>query len=252
MNPMSKSASFHIFSYLISDINCSFRLSPSVHRNHGVREKKPKHRHIEDDYDFIDLGSPIKPVSSPKSNPDVPKEKDKDKDWIFPLSLSLEDLCLGASHRYRITRNLRSGKSQNVKIDVKVSPGWKKGTRIRVPGVGNERRDGTFQDIVFVVEEEPHSRFKRVDNDLYVTAQIPWQETTSRPYSWTSEDSDLDGKRGRDSEEVAFVRGIDGQEFALPIPRSLVEGADGSRIIGAGMPIRSHGQVDGRGDLVVK
>ena len=77
---MSKSASFHIFSYLISDINCSFRLSPSVHRNHGVREKKPKHRHIEDDYDFIDLGSPIKPVSSPKSNPDVPKEKDKDKD----------------------------------------------------------------------------------------------------------------------------------------------------------------------------
>ena len=41
MNPMSKSASFHIFSYLISDINCSFRLSPSVHRNHGVREKKP-------------------------------------------------------------------------------------------------------------------------------------------------------------------------------------------------------------------
>ena len=77
---MSKSASFHIFSYLISDINCSFRLSPSVHRNHGVREKKPKHRHIEDDYDFIDLGSPIKPVSSPKPNPDVPKEKDKDKD----------------------------------------------------------------------------------------------------------------------------------------------------------------------------
>lgn len=121
-----------------------------------------------------------------------------------------------------------------------------------MPGVGNERRDGTFQDIVFVVEEEPHSRFKRVDNDLYVTVQIPWQESTSRPYSWSSDDSDLSGKHGRDSEEVAFVRGLDGQEFALPIPRSLVEGADGSRIIGAGMPIRSHGRVDGRGDLVVR
>lgn len=252
MNPMSASASLFISDLRYEDINVHFVFSASVHRHHGARVKKPRHNRIEDDYEFVDLGTPIQPLLSPKASSDVPKEKEKEKDWIFPLSLPLEDLCMGAKHRYRITRTLRSGKSQNVKIDVHVSPGWKKGTRIRVPGVGNERRDGTFQDIVFVVEEESHSRFKRVDNDLLVTVQLPWQESSPRPYSWSSEDSDLNGERGRLSEEVAFVKGLDGQEFALPIPRSLVEAADGSRIVGAGMPIRSHGKVDGRGDLVVR
>ncbi|CAL1716968.1 unnamed protein product [Somion occarium] len=233
------------FPHFHSDSSSDESDDDSIHHHRGTRLKKP--RHLEDeDYEFVDLGSPLQPLSSPKSTPDI------SKDWVFPLPLSLEDLCSGASHRYRVTRTLRSGKAQNVKIDIKVSPGWRKGTRVRVPGVGNERKDGTFQDIVFVVEEQSHSRFTRVDNDLLITVQVPWADSSSRPYSWSSVDSDLNGELRPPREEMAFVKGVDGEEFALPIPRSLVEGADGSRIVGAGMPIRSHGRVDGRGDLVVR
>ena len=60
------------------------------------------------------------------------------------------------------------------------------------------------------------------------------------------DDSDLE------SEEEVYVQGLDGEEYTVPIPRSLEEGADGTRILGAGMPVRSGGKVLGKGDLVVK
>ena len=46
--------------------------------------------------------------------------------------------------------------------------------------------------------------------------------------------------------------GMDGEEYTLPIPRTLVEAADGTRIFGAGMPIRKNGAVIGKGDLVIR
>ncbi|THH29916.1 hypothetical protein EUX98_g4261 [Antrodiella citrinella] len=218
---------------------------------------RKKFRPLEEDgYEFIDFGSPLQPIRAPSvksssTKSGTSKSGDLSKDWIFPLQLSLDDLYHGASHHYRVIRTLRSGKTQTVKIDIKVLPGWQKGTRIRVPAVGNERKDGTFQDIVFVVEEQPHTQFSRVDNDLYVTVQVPWAETRSRPYSWSSMDSRLDGDPSL-GEELAFVKGMNGAEYGLPIPASLVEGADGTRVVGAGMPIREKGEVVGKGDLVIK
>jgi len=218
----------------------------SVHNKH--RQGK-KFRPLEEDgYEFIDFGSPLTPLSAPKASSTL------SKDWIFPLPLSLDDLYHGASHTYRITRALRSGKTQSVQIDIKILPGWRKGTRIRVPGVGNQRKDDTFQDIVFVVEELPHPRFTRVDNDLFISVHVPWADSQSRPYSWSATESSVDvpSDTSATREELAFVKGLDGEEFALSIPRTLVEGADGTRIVGAGMPIRNRGGTDGKGDLVVR
>lgn len=221
----------------------SRRRSVHGHRKHGSHSKKS--RHIEEDgYEFVSLSSPLDPLRSPKSGGTM------SKDWIFPLKASLEDLYHGATHHYRITRTLQSGKTQDVKIDIRVAAGWKTGTRIRVPDVGNELRDGSFQDIVFVVEEDDHPRFKRVGNDVYITVQIPWADSRTRPYSCPSMDSRLDDNDLRD--EMAFVKGLDREEYALPIPRSLVEAADGTRIVGAGMPIRHRGERAGKGDLVIR
>ena len=56
----------------------------------------------------------------------------------------------------------------------------------------------------------------------------------------------------REPEDEVYVLGMDGEEYTLPIPRTLVEAADGSRVIGAGMPVRKDGKVVGRGDLVIR
>lgn len=262
----------------------------------SLHEHKPRYRHhgkgkkhsLEDEYEFIDLGTPLKPLRSPK--PLSPASRDKD--WIFPLPLTLEDLYFGAKHRYRITRTLRSEKSshshssapktQTVQIDVHVSPGWRNGTRIRVPGVGNQCADGTFQDIVFVVEEVAHSRFTRSGDDIVLPVRVPWTDAHSRrpyPSPGMYEDDDDDSmlgseggstsgryrfgfgrwrhrghehKRDEPEEDEVYVMGLNGEEYTLPIPRTLVEAADGTRIFGAGMPIRKDGKVVGKGDLVIR
>ncbi|RPD59615.1 DnaJ-domain-containing protein [Lentinus tigrinus ALCF2SS1-6] len=249
------------------------------HRHHG----KTKKHSLEDEYEFIDLGTPLKPLRSPK-----PLSTSKDKDWIFPLPLTLEDLCFGAKHRYRVTRTLRadksshshsSSKTQTVQIDVHVSPGWRNGTRIRVPGVGNQRSDGSYQDIVFVVEEVAHPRFTRSGDDIVLPVRVPWADAHSRrPYPsdmCDDDDSILDSEGGsgggryrfdfgrwrhhghehereEPEDDEVYVMGLDGEEYTLPIPRTLVEAADGSRIFGAGMPIRKNGRVVGKGDLVIR
>lgn len=119
--------------------------------------------------------------------------------------------------------------------------------------MGNQLKDDTFQDIVFVVEELPHSRFTRVDNDLLISVQVPWADSQSGPYNWSAADSSTDRSTASAvREELAYVKGLNGEEFALSIPRTLIEGADGTRIVGAGMPMRNRGAVDGKGDLVVR
>ena len=272
------------------------------HRHsHRTKGKRPSLG--EDDYEFIDLGAPLKPILSAKPVSSSAKDKDKNKDWIFPLPLSLEDLCFGSTQRYRITRTLRPTSSaspksssdasprphkttQTLQIDVKVAPGWRAGTRVRVPEAGNQRADGSFQDIVFVVTETPHARFARDGDHLVLPVRVPWVDSHSRPYppcdSDPSDDDDSlleagDGpgshrfgfgrrrphqghgtghehehehEQGEDDE--VYVMGLDGEEYTLPIPRTLVEAADGTRIFGAGMPVRKNGRVVGKGDLVIR
>ncbi|KAH9902740.1 hypothetical protein C8Q73DRAFT_18053 [Cubamyces lactineus] len=259
----------------------------------------------EDDYEFIDLGTPLKPLRSPRSF------SASTKDWIFPLHLTLEDLYYGAVHRYRITRTLNAtpathphsrstshsvpasegARRQTVQIDVHVSPGWTTGTRIRVPRVGNQRADGSFQDIVFVVAESPHPRFIRRGDDLILPVRVPWVDAHTRPYPpghlggedaspfdlWHGESAESGRYRlgagafhqvrfrqevqgypalahgaPREDEDEVYVLGINGEEYTIPIPRTLVEAADGTRIYGAGMPVRKNGCVVGMSDMIIR
>ncbi|KAH9950004.1 hypothetical protein B0H21DRAFT_832917 [Amylocystis lapponica] len=175
------------------------------------------------------------PLHAP-APPPHPSSSSSSSDWLFPLAIPLEDLYAGATHRYRITRTLRSGATQSVPLTLHVARGWRAGTRVRVPGAGNERREGGFQDIVFVVGEAPHARFVRAGDDLVLPVQVPWREVPG----------------GGEPEEEVYVQGLGGEGYALPIPRTLVEGADGTRVVGGGMPVRKHGRVVGKGDLVIK
>lgn len=230
----------------------------SAHRSYSSKSKSKKPRRsksgdnlaAESDFEFVefaDLGTPLPPLRSPKLRGGATPDE---KDWIFPLPLTLEELYHGVSQNYRITRTLRSGQTQSVKIHLRVSPSWQDGARVRVPGVGNERADGSFQDIVFVVEEQPHAAFARAGDDVLVSVQVPWADAPPRPYSSTSDATEDDADAF--GEEAVYVRALGGREYSVPIPRSLVEAADGTRIVGAGMPVRKGGKLLGRGDLIIK
>ncbi|KAG5235003.1 dnaJ subfamily member [Salix suchowensis] len=61
-------------------------------------------------------------------------------------------------------------------LTIDIKPGWKKGTKITFPEKGNEQPNVIPADLVFVIDEKPHSTFTREGNDLVVTKKIPLVE----------------------------------------------------------------------------
>ncbi|KFK43323.1 hypothetical protein AALP_AA1G109800 [Arabis alpina] len=92
------------------------------------------------------------------------------------LACTLEELYKGAKKKMRISRVVPDdfGRPKTVqeilKIDIK--PGWKKGTKITFPEKGNQEPGVTPADLIFVVDEKPHSVFKRDGNDLIVEKKV--------------------------------------------------------------------------------
>lgn len=92
------------------------------------------------------------------------------------LPLTLEDLYTGVTKKMKIRRRNLSGVSEEKILQITVKPGWKAGTKITFSNEGDAQPDGSSQDVIFVVEEKPHSRFKRTDNDLTMDLKLSLKE----------------------------------------------------------------------------
>jgi len=104
-------------------------------------------------------------------------------------------LYTGTTKRLKITRKQNDGSGrlipkENV-LEVTVKPGWKAGTKIRFPNAGDELIPGQAQTIVFVVEEKPHSIFKRDGDDLSTELEISLVEAFT---GFTRDLKTLDGR----------------------------------------------------------
>jgi len=137
-----------------------------------------------------------------------------------------------------VNRKLRDGSTDAKTLDIQIHPGWKSGTKIRFPKAGNEvpRPDGA-QDLVFVVEEKPHKVFKREDNDLVASLEIPLVEALAGPPPVTKE---------------KVLEALDGRVLRVPFPAGVVKPGQQTKIQGEGMPIRKDGAIRTKGDLIVK
>ncbi|KAL0375341.1 UNVERIFIED_CONTAM: DnaJsubfamily B member 13 [Sesamum radiatum] len=76
-------------------------------------------------------------------------------------------------------------------LTIEIKPGWKKGTKITFPEKGNEQRGVIPSDLVFIIDEKPHSVFKRDGNDLIVTQKISLVEALT---GYTVQVTTLDGR----------------------------------------------------------
>lgn len=92
------------------------------------------------------------------------------------LPCSLEDLFKGAKKKMKISRTILdvTGKTRTVEeiLTIDIKPGWKKGTKITFPEKGNQEPGVIPSDLIFVVDEKPHSVYKRDGNDLVVDQEI--------------------------------------------------------------------------------
>ena len=76
-------------------------------------------------------------------------------------------------------------------LTIEIKPGWKKGTKITFPEKGNEQLNVLPADLVFILDEKPHSTFTRDGNDLVVTQTISLVEALT---GYTVRLTTLDGR----------------------------------------------------------
>lgn len=76
-------------------------------------------------------------------------------------------------------------------LTIEIKPGWKKGTKITFPEKGNEQRGLIPADLVFIIDEKPHTVFKRDGNDLVVMQKISLVEALT---GYTAQITTLDGR----------------------------------------------------------
>ncbi len=130
-------------------------------------------------------------------------------------------ICHACEGMGQVTRTRR--------IEVKVPPGVKTGSRVRVAGEGHPGvNGGPPGDLYLVVTVQPHNRFERKGDDLYVDANVPYYDAV------------LGGEA-----EIPTMTG----RVALRIPE-LTQNGRQIRLKGKGMPVL--GKADQAGDLFVR
>jgi curved DNA-binding protein len=133
-------------------------------------------------------------------------------DVEHPLEISLADAYRGTT----VTLSLRGADGQTRRIEVKVPPGVRDGSRIRVAGRGGEGdAGGAAGDLYLVVRIKPDPRFELRGNALHTDVRVPL--TTML----------LGGE--------ARVTTPDGRTLALTIPPLTQDGRT-FRLAGQGMP----------------
>ncbi|XP_055805876.1 uncharacterized protein LOC129874596 [Solanum dulcamara] len=112
------------------------------------------------------------------------------------LPCSLEELYKGTTKKMKISREIAdaSGKTLPVEeiLTIDIKPGWKKGTKITFLEKGNEEPNVVPADLVFIIDEKPHSVFTREGNDLVINQKISLAEALT---GYTAHLTTLDGRK---------------------------------------------------------
>ncbi|XP_075275670.1 dnaJ homolog subfamily B member 13-like [Opisthocomus hoazin] len=102
----------------------------------------------------------------------------QDPPVVRDLCLSLEDLFYGCTKKMKISRRVMNedGQTSTIRdkiLTIDVQPGWKQGTRITFEKEGDQGPNVIPADITFIVQEKPHPRFKRANDNLVYIATVP-------------------------------------------------------------------------------
>jgi len=144
---------------------------------------------------------------------------------------TLEQLYGGTVKVFDVTKNIYSEdgsvKQEKKRINIKVKPGWRSGTKIIFEKQGDEHPGRIPGDMIFVVKETDHNFFKRDGSDLVYAATITLKQA-------------LRGLK-------LHLPFLDGSTKTIMIPR-VISPDYVHKVEGFGMPI---GQ-EGFGDMYIK
>ncbi|XP_026434770.1 dnaJ homolog subfamily B member 13-like [Papaver somniferum] len=152
------------------------------------------------------------------------------------LPCSLEDLYKGTPKKMKISREIADASGNTLPVEeiltIDIKPGWKKGTKITFPEKGNEKLHSLLPtDLVFVIDEKPHSTFTREGNDLVVTERMSLVDALTWSYT------------------TIHLTTLDGRTLRIPIT-NVIHPTHEETVPGEGMPL--HSDPSRKGNLRIK
>jgi len=145
---------------------------------------------------------------------------------------TLEELYTGTTKKMKITKSLQDASGHEMKAEkiltLDVKRGWKTGTKVTFREEGDEKPGIIPADIVFILQEKPHPRFKRDGDNLIITATVSLKEALTGA---NIEVQTLDNRRLR----------VKVEEIISPGYTKVVRGE--------GMPLQKS--PDSKGDLII-
>ena len=112
-------------------------------------------------------GRPGAARGGPRARPEPPRGADVD----HPVTLNFDQAARGTTLALQINRD---GRLET--IDVKIPPGVKEGSRIRVKGKGQQTPSGDAGDLFIITHVRPHPYFRREDLDILLDLPISLYE----------------------------------------------------------------------------
>lgn len=107
----------------------------------------------------------------------APRRRPAPDTVTISLPVSLEDLYNGATKKMKINRKGPDGLPESKVLEVKLTPGWKAGTKVNFTNEGDWQPEcQASQTICFVIEEKPNPVFKREGNDLHMVVPLLFKE----------------------------------------------------------------------------
>ncbi|KAI9331202.1 DnaJ domain-containing protein [Obelidium mucronatum] len=93
------------------------------------------------------------------------------------LEVTLEELYIGSVKKVRVARKVLTEDGVTTTevekiLTIDIQKGWKNGTRVTFPREGDQGPNKIPADLVFIIKELPHPRFKRQGNDLVLTTPM--------------------------------------------------------------------------------
>lgn len=112
-----------------------------------------------------------------------PSRLKQDPPVIHELRVSLEEIYSGCTKRMKISRKRlnpdgRSYRSEDKILTIEIKKGWKEGTKITFPREGDETPNSIPADIVFIIKDKEHPKFKRDGSNIVYTAKISLREVS--------------------------------------------------------------------------
>jgi len=147
---------------------------------------------------------------------------------------TLEDLLKGVTKHIKITRTIYTTQPLQKELKeavINIQPGWKDGTKIVFTGYGDIRNGYHPDDIVFILQTQPHHMFKKEENDLIFVCEISLYEAMNK----------ID-------KNIPLLNGNKHKIFVNRLKNSMTT----HTIYNEGMPIRKNKRVIGRGNMIVK